>query len=284
MTSSLIGISIKDQILQLLQEDDLSRNIYYTGKLSDRLVRCTLKVKDDLRLSGLPFFMSVFETLYKENINWNQLEKNEGKDFSKNEKAEFSFDLPLSVAITGERLALNLLARSSAISTYTQKFVKAVEGKDIVILDTRKTTPGLRWLEKYAIRLGGGHNHRFGQADVWMIKDNHKTLLGGLEGAWKFFKEMNDFYRPIVVEIHDLKELEMAFKLGAAHLMLDNFSIENIHKAISMKPKTVTYEVSGGISLPTIKDFSIQGIDAMSVGSLTYGAPPVDLSLKMKLP
>jgi nicotinate-nucleotide pyrophosphorylase (carboxylating) len=158
--------------------------------------------------------------------------------------------------------------------------VEKSEKYNIAILDTRKTLPGYRAFDKYAVRAGGGQNHRFGQADVWMAKDNHKAFFGGLRGAIDFFKSMGSFYAPVVVEIHDLAELKEAVKLGVRHVMLDNFSPTEVQAAIAEKSEGMTYEISGGITLESIEKYLIKGVDAISVGSLTYGAPPVDISFK----
>ena len=137
-------------------------------------------------------------------------------------------------------------------------------------------------LEKYAVRVGGAHNHRFSQADAWMIKDNHKTFFGGLEPAWKYFQSMQTFYQNIIVEIHSLDELKQAFDLGVKHVMLDNFSVADLKAAVEMKIAGVTYEVSGGVKLDNINDFLIDGIDAISIGALTHSSPHIDLSMKIK--
>jgi len=175
-------------------------------------------------------------------------------------------------------LALNLLQRASSIATYTNEFVK-IAG-ELRVLDTRKTTPGLRFLEKYAVTKGGGYNHRFGQMDAWMVKDNHKTIFGGVVPAIEFFQNLKSNYQPIVVEIHDVNELLEVSELGVVNFMLDNFAISDLHSAIKLKKPNWHYEVSGGITLDTIKDYSVSGIDAVSTGSITYNAPQVDLSLK----
>ena len=193
-----------------------------------------------------------------------------------------TFKLPFAIALSGERIALNLLQQATRISTFTEKFVAIAANKNTKILDTRKTTPGLRQLEKYAVRIGGAYNHRFSQADAWMIKDNHKAFFGGLEGAWKYFQSMQTFYQNIIVEIHSLEELKLAFDLGVKNIMLDNFSIENLHKAIDMKKTGTTYEVSGGVRLETLSNFLLEGIDVISIGALTHSAPHIDLSMKIK--
>jgi nicotinate-nucleotide pyrophosphorylase (carboxylating) len=204
------------------------------------------------------------------------------KTFQAGEVIEFPEAVPFNVAVTGERLALNLLQHASSISTWTQKHVEKASSKKIKLLDTRKTTPGLRSLEKYAVRVGGGFNHRLGQTDSWMIKDNHKSSLGGLEGALKFFLDQGAFYNNIIAEIHDIEELKKAQDLGLTHLMLDNFSPDKISEAIKLKKNGVSFEVSGGVNLENLERYLIDGVDAISMGSLIYSAPRVDISLKFK--
>lgn len=273
--------SIYSKHLELFYaEDDLIKNFSYLSSLPSELVECQIKIKDDMILSGLPFFFESFNFLMKDKIDYSDLLINEGKRFFKNEKAEIKFQLPFNVVLTGERIALNLLQRSSAISTNTANFVKLAQG--IKVLDTRKTTPGLRFVEKYAVKMGGGQNHRFGQMDAWMVKDNHKSFFGSVENAIKYFQDLNTFYQPIIVEIHDLVELKRAYKAGAKHFLLDNFSPSEIKEAISIKEKNMTYEVSGGIHSGNIEGYIMKGVDAFSSGSLTYNAPHVDLSLKFQ--
>ncbi len=279
MLDSLFLKSFESDLKRFFDEDDLSRNLYYTATLPKDEVVATLKIKSPVLLSGLPFFVATFNYLGA-HLKYEYFESYEGRQFLPGD--EIKFKLPFALALTGERVALNLLQRSSSVSTYTAEFVKAAAGKKVHILDTRKTTPGLRSLEKYAVRLGGATNHRFGQADAWMIKDNHKSFFGSLEAAWAHFKSMQSFYAPIVVEIHSLDELKKAIELGITTVMLDNFSPEQIKEAVKMKPIAMTYEVSGGLKLNTIKDFLIDGVDALSIGSLTHSAPHVDLSLKFK--
>ena len=272
----------------LYQEDAVGQNHFYQSSLPRDLVECELKLKDNLILSGLHYFFGAFEYLdsdfAKENLYlWNKLTNEyEGMKVSVDDNVTLKFLLPFNVALNGERIALNLLQRSSAISTFTSKFVEKAMESRVKILDTRKTTPGLRDLEKYAVRLGGGHNHRFSQTDLWMIKDNHKNFFGGVKGAVEYFLNMNSMYKEIELEIHDLNELEIGQELGVRHFMLDNFSPIDIEKATKLKKEGVTYEVSGGIKLETIDAYLIPGVDAISVGSITYGAPPVDISLKYK--
>tara|TARA_B100000886_G_scaffold321208_1_gene263244 strand:- start:296 stop:1156 length:861 start_codon:yes stop_codon:yes gene_type:complete len=272
----------------LFEEDNVGQNHFYQSTLPTDLVKCKLKLKDDLVLSGLPYFFGAFDFLNpvftNKNIDhWNNLTARfEGKRIRKTDQVVLDFDLPFNAAINGERIALNLLQRSSAISSFTSNFVTRAKESGIKILDTRKTTPGLRDLEKYSVRLGGGYNHRFSQTDLWMIKDNHKSFFGGVREAVEFFRNMNAMYKPIELEVHEITEIELGLSLGIKHFMLDNFSPEEIKQSIQLKESDVSFEVSGGIKLETIDDYLIPGVDAISIGSLTYGAPPVDISLKYK--
>lgn len=275
---SLLDAGLNDTLKRFFLEDDLSRNAFYDNSLPMDLVECKLKIKSNLTLAGLPFFLEVFRYLGAEVsndfLNW------EGHSFLEKEKKELSLKLPFALALTGERIALNLLQRASSIATTTKKFVDLAEFKGIKILCTRKTTPGLRFLEKYAVRVGGGHNHRFGQSDAWMIKDNHKSFFGGLAQAYDFFQNQRSFYTPIIAEIHDLEEIQQAKKLGIRHLLLDNFSPSQVEAAIKLKEAGMTYEVSGGMSLDKVSSYLISGVDAISVGALTHSPEKVDLSFK----
>lgn len=264
------------------QEDDLSRNFAYISKLPSDKVQCTLKLKDDMILAGLPFFFETFNYLLNQHIDYSKFNEFEGKRIFKKDKTELHFELPFNVVLTGERIALNLLQRCSSIATHTNTFVQKTEGTNVQILDTRKTTPGHRALEKYGVQVGGGKNHRFGQVDSWMVKDNHKSFFGGLKEALNYFENINSFYTPVIVEIHSLDELKEGLELNIKHFMLDNFSPEQIKEAIKIKRDGITYEVSGGISLDNLENYLIEGVDAISTGSITYNAPHRDISLKYK--
>ena len=278
----LIHMSLLPTINKWLEEDDLVRNIHYTRSLPGIPVQLHLKIKSDLLLAGSDYFITTFVALGMESEIFNILKSYEGRRIKAGEVITFPELVPLPVALSAERLALNLLQHASSIATWTKKHVDIANNYGIKILDTRKTTPGLRALEKYAVRVAGGHNHRFGQADVWMIKDNHKSCLGGLKQSWDFFNQQGTFYNNIVVEIHSLEELQEAIELGVEHVMLDNFSPSLIEEAIKIKVQNMTFEASGGIRLENLEDYMIPGLDAISIGALTNAAPRVDLSLKFK--
>jgi nicotinate-nucleotide pyrophosphorylase (carboxylating) len=281
--SDYILTNLYPQIRQWLEEDDLTRNFHYSKSLSRTLVKPMLKIKSPLVLAGADFFVATFAALGADPSHFDFIRKWDGKEFQSGEIIEFPEPIPFNIAITAERLALNLLQHGSSIATWTKKHTDIASKKNIKLLDTRKTTPGLRSLEKYAVRIGGGFNHRLGQTDAWMIKDNHKACLGGLKGALEFFINQGAFYNNIIAEIHDLAELHEAQVLGLKHLMLDNFSAELIHEAIKLKKDGHTFEVSGGVNLGNLEKYLIDGVDAISLGSLIYSAPRVDISLKFKM-
>ncbi|MCO4792547.1 MAG: carboxylating nicotinate-nucleotide diphosphorylase [Bacteriovoracaceae bacterium] len=278
----ILNSAYSDFFKTLYREDDLDRNLVYMKDLPTDPVLCRLKIKSDLVLSGGEFFALAFMHLGGNHIDHEILKNDEGLWIQETDKKEYTFSLPFNIALTGERLALNLLQRSCAISTSTKRLVNKAEPKGIKILDTRKTTPGLRALEKNAVVCGGGYNHRLGQADMWMVKDNHKKFFGGVTKAVEFFRSKRGFYTPIEVEIHDLDELKEAFDLGINHVMLDNFSPDEIEKAVAIKPLDCTYEVSGGVNLSNIETYLIEGVDAISAGFITSYPERVDISLKLE--
>ena len=183
-----------------------------------------------------------------------------------------------------ERLVLNVMQRMSGIATTTYSYVKLLEGTGTHILDTRKTTPGIRMLEKYAVRLGGGVNHRFGLYDMIMIKDNHIDFAGGIEEAIKGTKEylsQKSLNLDIIVEARSLKDVEKVLSLGGVRrIMLDNFTVELTREAVRLINNRVETESSGGITWETIRSYAECGVDYISVGALTHHIKSLDLSLK----
>ncbi|MFD0962079.1 carboxylating nicotinate-nucleotide diphosphorylase [Paenibacillus chungangensis] len=186
--------------------------------------------------------------------------------------------------LMGERLALNLLQRLSGIATKTSAYVDALQGLPVRLVDTRKTTPGLRMLEKYAVRVGGGYNHRFGLYDAVMIKDNHIKGAGGISTAVEAAREGTPHTMKIEVETESLSQVEEALASGADIIMLDNMPPELMKQAVTYikerAPHIVT-EASGGVSLQTIHAIASTGVDVISVGGLTYSVPALDISLDL---
>jgi nicotinate-nucleotide pyrophosphorylase (carboxylating) len=186
--------------------------------------------------------------------------------------------------LTAERTALNLMGRLSGVATLTAAYVEAVKGTDVVITDTRKTTPGLRTLEKYAVRCGGGVNHRFGLDDAVLIKDNHIAACGGVGAALSFFKGNHAVGRlghlmKLEVEVDGLAQLEEALPYAPDVVMLDNFSLEDLRAAVAIAKGIVTLEASGGVDLTTVRAIAETGVDIISVGALTHSAPQLDIGL-----
>ena len=193
---------------------------------------------------------------------------------------------PARALLTGERVALNLLQRLSGIATLTRRFVEAVRGTRARIVDTRKTTPGLRLLEKYAVRVGGGCNHRMGLDDGVLIKDNHIALAGGLREAIEAARAAVAHVHKIQVEVESLDQLREALKLGVDAVLLDNMAPAETREAVgvvrgSPEGERVVIESSGGISLDNVRRYAEAEVDLISVGALTHSAPAVDISLEL---
>ena len=186
--------------------------------------------------------------------------------------------------LTTERLVLNCMQRMSGIATQTNKIVSCIEGCATKLLDTRKTTPGIRLLEKWAVRIGGGHNHRFGLFDMLMLKDNHIDYAGGIQPAVlraiEYLKSKKKNLK-IEIEVRNLQELKEVLEIGMVdRIMLDNFSPDEIRDALKLIPTEYETEASGGITLETIRSYAETGVNFISVGALTHSAKSLDMSLK----
>ncbi|HEY5070543.1 MAG TPA: carboxylating nicotinate-nucleotide diphosphorylase [Caulobacteraceae bacterium] len=184
--------------------------------------------------------------------------------------------------LAGERVALNLLSRLCGIATLTGAYVEAVSGTKARIVDTRKTTPGLRALEKYAVRCGGGWSHRFGAYDGVLIKDNHVAACGGVGEALRRAREGVGHMVKIEVEVDRLEQLEEALDHRPDVVMLDNFALADLRAAVAMASGRVLLEASGGVSLETVRSIAQTGVDLISVGALTHSAPALDIALDVR--
>ncbi len=181
--------------------------------------------------------------------------------------------------LSGERVALNLLQRMSGIATLTRQFVEAVSETSAVILDTRKTMPGLRLLDKWAVRLGGGQNHRFGLYDMVMIKDNHIAAVGSITQAVAQVRARDQQHRPIEVEVKNLAELAETLPLNVDRILLDNMTPTMMREAVQLTNRRVALEASGNVSLDTIVEIAATGVDYISIGKLTHSVNALDISL-----
>ncbi len=237
--------------------------------------------KEPLVVAGIPFSAEVFRIL-DSTITIEHLTE-DGNEVPPGGKLLALKGRAVNI-LAGERLALNLLQRLSGIATLTRKFVKELEGSGVTLLDTRKTTPCMRFMEKHAVRMGGGKNHRFGLFDGVLIKDNHITAAGGLREAIRKVRGNVHHLMKIEVEVGNLKELEAALEEGVDIVMIDNFTPSEIRKAVEMvinSGQRPAIEVSGGITLQNIRDYAIKGVDFISTGSITHSARAVDISLEI---
>jgi nicotinate-nucleotide pyrophosphorylase (carboxylating) len=193
---------------------------------------------------------------------------------------------PARSVLAGERVALNLLQRLSGVATLTARYVDAVRETKARIVDTRKTTPGMRALEKAAVRHGGGHNHRFGLTDGVLIKDNHLAAVGGADRvarAVRLARQWAPHTLRIEIEVTTLDELAQALEAGADIVLLDNMEIADLRKAVAMTAGRARLEASGGVTLESVAEVAATGADLISVGALTHSAPALDISLDLEL-
>ena len=188
---------------------------------------------------------------------------------------------PCRALLTAERVALNFLQRMSGIATLTRRFVEAVQGTRAAILDTRKTAPGLRLVDKWAVRLGGGQNHRFGLYDMALIKDNHIAAVGSIAEAVARVRAADARRRPIEVEVKTLAELEEALALDVDRILLDNMSLDEMRQAVRLTNGRTPLEASGSVTLENVAEVAATGVDYISAGALTHSARALDISLEL---
>jgi nicotinate-nucleotide pyrophosphorylase (carboxylating) len=187
---------------------------------------------------------------------------------------------PLRAILTGERVALNFVGRLSGIATLTHRYVAAIEGTGAAVLDTRKTTPGLRALEKHAVACGGGRNHRFGLSDAVLVKDNHLRAAGSIAAAVELVKAVSDL--PVEVECETLDEVDEAREADVDAILLDNMTLDELREAVRVTAGRARLEASGGVNLETIRAIAETGVDEISVGALTHSAHSLDVSLELR--
>ncbi len=243
--------------------------------------KAKLLVKQAGVLSGVDVAKRVF-FLVDSNIKFNKI-SNDGAAIKEGDIC-FTVEGKSISILQAERLALNILQRMSGIATTTHKYVELIKGTSAKILDTRKTTPGMRMLEKQAVKDGGGYNHRFGLYDMIMIKDNHIDYAGGIKQAINKTKQYlaeKNLNLKIEVEARNFDEIEEIMSVGGIdRIMIDNFTPEDCKKAVEIINKKYETEASGGITEQTIRDYALTGVDFISVGALTHQIKSLDLSLK----
>lgn len=271
-------LNVDELILMALREDISSEDITTNSVMREKKNgRVQLICKQDGIVAGLHIFKRTFELL-DENISVKMYFKDGDSVKNKDIIAEIEGDV--RVLLSGERTALNFLQRMSGIATYTNNVVKLLEGSSVKLLDTRKTTPNMRIFEKYAVKMGGGYNHRYNLSDGILLKDNHINAAGGVAEAIKMAKEHTSFVRKIEVEVENLEMMKEALDAGADIIMLDNMTPEMMKKAVAMAAGRAETECSGNITKENIKTVIETGVDYISSGALTHSAPILDVSLK----
>lgn len=265
-------------ILSAIREDITSEDITTNAVMRTyQKGQVELICKQDGIIAGLDVFKRVFELLDGET----EFEMyNKDGDFVKNGDLVAKITGDIRVLLSGERTALNYLQRMSGIATYTNEIVKMLEGSNTKLLDTRKTTPNMRVFEKYAVKAGGGCNHRYNLSDGILLKDNHIGAAGGVKEAIIMAKEYAPFVRKIEVEVESLEMLKEALDAGADIVMLDNMTPEVMKEAVKMAKGKAETECSGNVTRENISRLVDLGVDYISSGALTHSAPIMDLSLK----
>lgn len=273
---------MRDQIRAWLAEDIGSGDITTETTIPrGSLSKAVIHVKESGIIAGLPIARLVFEVVDPSLVF--QAMATDGERVEKGKVIAIVEGSTHSL-LTGERLALNLMQRLSGIATKTAKFVEALAGLPVRLVDTRKTTPGHRMLEKYAVRVGGGSNHRFGLYDAVMIKDNHIKGAGGIRAAVEAARRQIPHTMKIEVETESMEQVQEALDVGADIIMLDNMPNDRMTEAVAHIKATsphVIVEASGGVTLATVHGIAATGVDVISVGGLTYSFQALDISLDL---
>lgn len=278
MNNISMKLNVDPLILSALQEDITSEDITTNSVMPHyQLGEVELICKEDGVIAGLDVFMRVF-TLLDENTEVTFSCK-DGDRVRKGEKLGIIRG-DIRVLLSGERTALNFLQRMSGIATYTRKIVDLLEGTKTKLLDTRKTTPNMRVFEKYAVKVGGGYNHRYNLSDGILLKDNHIGAAGGVKEAVQMAKEYAPFVRKIEIEVENLDMLRQALEAGADIIMLDNMSVEDMREAVKLCAGKAETECSGNVTKENVAKLVDIGVDYISSGALTHSSPILDLSLK----
>ncbi len=275
-------MNVDELILLALREDITSEDITTNSVMREPCAGTVdLICKEDGVIAGLDVFKRVFTLLDSETEVIFYCK--DGDEVKKGQKLGV-VNGDIRVLLSGERTALNYLQRMSGIATYTRSIAKLFEGSKTKLLDTRKTTPNMRVFEKYAVKVGGGYNHRYNLSDGILLKDNHIGAAGGVKEAVAMAKEYAPFVRKIEIEVENLDMLRDALEAGADIIMLDNMSVEDMRTAVELCRGRAETECSGNVTKENVARLVDIGVDYISSGALTHSAPILDLSLKNLAP
>lgn len=275
-------INTDETLMRALQEDITSEDVTTNAVMPfPQPGKADLICKEDGVICGLTVFQRVFELL--DDTAKFETDCKDGDLVKKGQKIGVIYG-DIRALLSGERTALNYLQRMSGIATMTHKMVEELKGKHTKLLDTRKTTPNMRAFEKYAVKVGGGCNHRYNLSDGILIKDNHIGAAGSIKKAIEMAREYAPFVRKIEVEVETLDQLDEALEAGADIIMLDNMTLEEMKLAVGRANGKAQTECSGNVTLERLKTIAEVGVDFVSCGALTHSAPIMDLSMKNLVP
>ena len=273
MNYLLIDKMIKNALNEDIPNEDITTNSIIDKDLKSEI---DLICKEDGIIAGLDIFKRVFDILGDVDV---KLFKEDGNKVNRYEKIALLRGNNRNL-LAGERVALNYLQRMSGIATKTNRFIKKLEGSNTKLLDTRKTIPNLRNLEKYAVKVGGGCNHRFNLSDGILLKDNHIDAAGGVKNAIELARKNTSFVRKVEVEVENLEMVKEAVEAKADIIMLDNMDLDMAREALAIINKRAIVEFSGNVNIDNIGEIGKIGVDYISVGELTHSVKALDLSMK----
>lgn len=278
MNNITMGLNADHLIFQALQEDITSEDITTNAVMPEpKLGEVELICKEDGVIAGLEVYARTFELLDPETVT--ELYVKDG-DLVKKGQLMGKVTGDIRVLLSGERVALNYLQRMSGIATYTRQIADLLKGSKTRLLDTRKTTPNMRVFEKYAVKVGGGNNHRYNLSDGVLLKDNHIGAAGSITRAVQMAKEYAPFVRKIEIEVESLEQVKEAVEAGADIIMLDNMSLDMMKEAVALIDGRAETECSGNVTKENVAKLVESGVDYISSGALTHSSPILDISMK----
>ncbi|HII4514771.1 carboxylating nicotinate-nucleotide diphosphorylase [Clostridium perfringens] len=269
----LVEENVKRALNEDLQYGDITTE---SVVLNHKIAKVDIIAKEKGVIAGTEVFKMVFKILGDVEVNFSV---NDGEEVEEGQHFGEVFGDAKKI-LMGERVALNYMQRMCGIATLTREFVERLEGTKVKLLDTRKTTPNMRIFEKYAVKVGGGTNHRFGLNDGVMIKDNHIEAAGGIKNAVSLARKNSPFVRKIEVEVESIEQLKEALEAKVDIIMLDNMDIKTLKEAVKLIDNKVEVEASGNVTLDNIREIAKTGVDFISTGAVTHSFKVLDISMK----